>query len=81
MKTISVAVEESDYEAFQRASKQERRPIAQLIREAMGVYRVERLESRKALTTLPVLTGHRQLAPLPSRAELYDELFGGEGEP
>ena len=79
MKTISLSVSEDDYEAFRQASKRERRPIAQLIREAMVVYREERLGTRMPLTDLPVLAGHRQLAPLPSRVELYDEVFVGEG--
>lgn len=74
MRTISVAVSEDDYEAFRRAADRQRRPIAQLIREAMFVYRSEHLSERTRLTDFPVLVGHRQIAPLPTREELWDEV-------
>ena len=74
MKTISLAVSETDYEAFREVSRRENRPIAQLIREAMSYYRQTKLEARTPLTDLPVLVGH-QVVTLPERSELYDELF------
>jgi len=77
MKTISLAVSEPDYEAFRRAAEVEGRSIAQLIREAMATYRAERLETRTPLRVLPVLIGHRPLAPLPERSEVWDEIAGG----
>ena len=79
MKTISVSVSKVDYEAFRRGSKRLQRPIAQLIREAMALYREERLEQKSRLSELPVLVGHTPLAGLPTRGELYEEVFGGEG--
>ena len=75
MKTISLAVSETDYEAFREVSQRENRPIAQLIREAMHYYRQTKLEVRTPLTDLPVLVGHQVLAPLPERADLYDDIF------
>ena len=75
MKTISIAVSEGDYEAFRHAAGESDRSIAQLIREAMALYREERLERRSPLRDLRVLAGHRPIAPLPSRHELYDEAF------
>jgi hypothetical protein len=75
MKVISVSVSESDYEDFRRAAREQNRPVAQLIREAMALYRVERLAERRPLKELPVLAGHRPLGPLPSRAEVYEETF------
>lgn len=80
MKTISVSVSKDDYEAFRRGARRVKRPIALLIREAMALYRRERLEERSRLTELPVLLGHRPLLPLPSRAELHEEIFE-EGRP
>ena len=77
MKTISVGILEPDYEAFRRAAKAEGRPIAQLIREAMAFYRREKLESKPRLTKLPVLPGLRPLGDLPSREELFDDIFDG----
>jgi hypothetical protein len=75
MKTISVSVSERDYEEFRRASAREGRPIAELIREAMGFYRSEKLDRREPLRELPVLVGHRLRRRLPSRLEVYDEMF------
>jgi hypothetical protein len=80
MKTISVSVSKDDYEAFRRGSKRLQRSIAQLIREAMVLYRAERLEPKGRLTELPVLAGHRPLGPLPARSDLYDEMFGSGGD-
>jgi hypothetical protein len=75
MRTISVSVSKADYEAFRRGSKRLQRSIAQLIREAMALYREERLELKSRLSELPVLVGHRPLAGLPARGELYEEMF------
>lgn len=77
MKTISLAVSEPDYEAFRRAAERQGRPIAQLIREAMAVYRAERLREQAPLTDFPALVGHRLIAPLPSREALWDEITDG----
>lgn len=78
MKTISVSVSKGDYEAFRRSSRRSKRPIAQLIREAMSLYRSERLEAKGRLVELPALVGHRPLLTLPGRAELYEEIYGDE---
>ncbi len=75
MKTISIAVSESDYEVFRRAARQREQPIAQLIRDAMRRFRETELEPRSPLRETPVLAGHRPLGELPSRSELYDEMF------
>lgn len=75
MRTISVGVSESDYEAFREAARQRDRSIAQLIRDAMARYRETELEPRTRLRTVPVLPGHRPVGKLPSRSELYDEVF------
>jgi hypothetical protein len=80
MKTISVAVSESDYEAFRRAARAQHRPIAQLIREALATYREEKLEAKTPLVKLPILESHHLISRLPSRAEIYEEIFS-EQEP
>lgn len=76
MKTISVSVSTVDYEAFRELARKEGRPIAQLIREAMALYRRNHIETGTRLEDLPVLPGHRPIAPLPSRDEIHDEVFG-----
>ena len=75
MRRISLAVLESDYEAFKQAAKEQERSAAQLIREAMTFFRQHRLQQREPLRELPILSANRLLGELPSRAELYDELF------
>lgn len=75
MKTISVGVLDADYESFRQASKAQGRSIAQLIREAMSLYRREHIERQTPLRDVPTLPGHRLVGDLPTRAELYDEVF------
>lgn len=76
MRTISVAVWPDDYEAFRRAAGEQGRSIAQLIREAMALYREEKIEGRTRLTEIPLLTGVRLREPLPTRSEVWDEMYG-----
>ncbi len=78
MKTISLSVSSDDYEAFRRGARRSKRPIAQLIREAMAFYRQERLEEKSRLDEIPVLVGPRPVSDLPGRAELYEEIFAGD---
>jgi hypothetical protein len=40
----------------------------------MVLYRQERLEEKTRLRELPVLVGHRPVAPLPGRVDLYEEI-------
>lgn len=79
MKSISLSVVEDDYEAFRRAARESDRSIAHLIREAMALYRAEELERREPLRDVPVLPGHRSRAGLPSRAEIYEEIYTVDG--
>lgn len=81
MKAISVSVSEDDYEEFRRVAEQEGRPIAQLIREAMAMYRELRLQQKPRLAELPRLIGHKPVGALPSRSELYDEIYADRGAP
>ena len=54
--------------------------IVRLIREAIASFRHRRGEKPR-LTDLPVPVGHRPLSPLPSRAELYEQIYESHGEP
>ena len=78
MKPISVSIYQPDYEAFKEAAKEQGRPVAHLIREAMALYRAERLDQKEPLKELPVLPGHRAVGQLPSRADVWDEVFEGD---
>ena len=76
-----MGVLDSDYESFRQASRAQGRPIAQLIREAMALYRRERLERRTQLRDVPTLAGHRLVHDLPERGDLYDDIFPHVREP
>jgi len=78
MRTLRLVVTDSEYEAFQQAAEAAHRPMGQLLREAMTGVRRERIEKKAPLRDLPVLPGHRPLGDLPSRADLYDEIFPAE---
>jgi Ribbon-helix-helix protein, copG family len=75
MKTISLTVSPEDYEAFRQAARARHCSIAQLIRDAMAFYRAEKLPHTTPLTELPILPGHRPCGALPSRVEIYTEIF------
>lgn len=77
MKTISVSVSESDYEAFRAYAARHDRSIAELVREAMAFYRLERLAPTEPLEQIPVFSRPKPRRGLPSREEVYDELAGG----
>lgn len=74
MRTLRLTVTDSEYEAFQRAAEVAHRPIEQLLREAIAAFRRES-EGKVPLRDLPALWGHRPLGELPSRADLYEEMF------
>jgi hypothetical protein len=75
MKAISVSVSEEDYEAFRAAAQRSGRSIAQMIREAMRIYVAEHLQSRGRLEDVVVLPGHQLIGALPTREEIWDEIF------
>ena len=77
MKSISLTVDEKDYESFRILAASRTRSITQLIREAMAVY-LRQLQQRSPLRDLPVLAGHRPTAELPTRADLYDDIFASK---
>ncbi|MBI3926372.1 MAG: CopG family transcriptional regulator [Armatimonadetes bacterium] len=74
MKTISISVSEDDYEAFRAHAKRSDRSIAELVREAMRLYREQRLQRLERMERLPLFGQNHPLGPLPDRAEIYDEI-------
>jgi hypothetical protein len=74
MKTISVAVSESVYEEFRKAARESDRSIAQLIREAMKLYRDLHLGKKKPLHHVDVFPDCRLTGTLPARQETRDEM-------
>ncbi len=74
MRTISLHVSDSDYEAYKTLAARTSRPVAQLIREAMSRWLSEHpLEAPSLRDVQPVDLGP-MLQPF-DRAELADEMY------
>jgi hypothetical protein len=52
--------------------------MAKLLRDAITLVQHEKNEIKTPLRDLPILPGHRPLGGLPSRADLYEEMFSDE---
>lgn len=75
MKTITINVSEPVYAEFQAASKSAGRPTSELIREAMELYRRERLRPLGDLTGYRPRSAGRVLRPLSTDDDLLDEML------
>lgn len=75
MKTISVNVSEPVYEDFMEHAQRTDRTAAELIREAMELFRQERIRPRTSLTNLKPLNLGKTLKPLSSRDDLLEEML------
>ena len=75
MKTISVNVSEPVYEDFMQHARRTDRTAAELIREAMDLFRRERIRPRTSLTKLKPLNLGKTLKPLSSRDDLLGEML------
>ena len=75
MKTISVNVSEPVYEAFLDHAQRTDRTAAELIREAMELFRQERIQPRTSLAALKPLDLGKSLRPLSSRDDLLGEML------
>ena len=75
MKTISVNVSEPVYEDFMEHAHRTDRTAAQLIREAMDLFRRERIRPRTSLANLKPLNLGKTLKPLSSRDDLLGEML------
>jgi hypothetical protein len=68
MKTISVSVSEPVYLDFLEYARRTDRTAAELIREAMELYRAQRIAGRKSVRTLAPIDLGKIIAPLDSDA-------------
>jgi hypothetical protein len=75
MKTISVNVSEPVYEDFMAHAQRTDRTAAELIREAMDLFRNERIRPRTSLAALKPLNLGKTLRPLSSRDDLLGEML------
>jgi hypothetical protein len=75
MKTISVNVSEPVYADFMEHAQRTDRTAAELIREAMDLFRIQRIRPRTSLTRLKPLHLGKSLRPLSSRDDLLGEML------
>lgn len=75
MKTITINVSEPVYAEFRSASKSLGRPTSELIREAMEVYRQERLRPRRDLSGFHPRSAGRVKEDLGQNDDLLDEML------
>jgi hypothetical protein len=76
MKTISVNVSEPVYAAFMAYARRTNCTAAELIREAMDLFRNQRIRPSTSLADLKPLDLGKTLHPLKSRGDLLGEMLG-----
>jgi len=75
MKTISVNVSEPVYDDFMEHAQRTDRTAAELIREAMEMFRNQRIRTRTSLSALKPLNLGKTLRPPTSRDDLLGEML------
>jgi hypothetical protein len=75
MKTISVNISEPVYEDFLRYARKTDRTAAELIREAMELFRSERIRPRTSMAAAKPLDLGETLRPMKSKDDLLGEML------
>jgi len=75
MKTISVNISEPVYDDFVEHARRTHRTAAELIREAMELFRNQRIRPRTSVAALKPLDLGKTLQPLNSREDLLGEML------
>jgi hypothetical protein len=75
MKTISLYVSEKTYTEFKKYAEHQERPVAEVIREAMELYRDSRIQPRTSLRRMPI-SRKPKLKRRWTRGEIQEELLG-----
>ncbi len=75
MKAISIYVSEKTYTEFKKYAQDQDRPVAELIREAMELYRERRIQPQASLKRMPTSAKPR-LKRRWTREEIQEELLG-----
>jgi hypothetical protein len=77
MKTITVNVSEPVYSDFREYARRQDRPTSELIREAMALYRDQRIRPAGSLRDLVPLSLGEVLHPIAADDDLLDEMLNG----
>ena len=75
MKSISIYVSEKTYTEFKKYAQAQDRPVAELIREAMELYRDRTIQPQTSLKRMPTSPKPR-LKRRWTREEIQEELLG-----
>ena len=75
MKTISVNISEPIYNDFLEHARKTDRTAAELIREAMELFRNQRIRPRTSVAALKPLNLGKTLRPLSSRDDVLGEML------
>ena len=75
MKTISVNISEPVYKDFVEYARRTDRTAAELIREAMELFRNERIRPRTTVASLKPLDLGKTLRPLSNRDDILGEML------
>ena len=75
MKTISVNISEPVYEDFVEHASRTDRTASELIREAMELFRNQRIRPRTSVANLKPLNLGKTLRPLTSRDDMLGEML------
>jgi predicted transcriptional regulator len=75
MKTITINVSEPVYRDFQEFARKHDRKAAELIREAMELYREQKLRRRTSLRDVRPVSAGKVLKPLGAEDDLLGEML------
>ncbi len=73
METIEITVPDATYADYRRAARAQRRPMADLVRDALEAYRQERLAPHRVLTSWSPVSVGRVFHPLGPDDDLLAE--------
>lgn len=77
MKTITLNVSEGVYADFREHARREDRTTSELVREAMALYRDQRIRPRSSLRRLGALSLGQVLRPLSPGDDILEEMLDG----
>ena len=75
MKTITINVSEPIYRIFQKYAEAQDRNTSELIREAMELYKAEKIEKKTSIRNLQPFSVGKVLVPVSKREAYLDEML------
>ena len=75
MKAITINVSEPVYNTFQEYAKLQDRTASELIREAMELYKTEKIDRKKSIRDVQPVSAGKVLIPLTERTDFLEEML------